>query len=410
MSACARQQCLLRLLFCRRVWQAQIAVKEIGEVAAIKEAEVRLGAIDRMFLIEDQWEFDRCTLLLPKIPTIDLKAESLLVIMSWKYSARTLKGVESEGDTLVIKIDQAKPPGAIADSYHPPKFLVFKIPAWHGPIRFEVNGESSFTIPRGEAVVRQSEKVWEEILRIHSGGRATPAQMVRYYKLRSPGTTEEEIKRVILTDKRKLLAFEPASIYPMLFRELIDIRARPVIPRIFDLIESMGPFDKAFEPAFKAVVGIGGPDVLDHCKKGLKSWNPRSRHAAMLILRDLSLPESRPLAYDHLGDVQQEVARCALDLLHHIGTTKDDVPAMIRALEEIERYHLTPEKERPNWAVYSTDVGSSIMFRLASLGPEAKAALPILERFATDPRLPGLFQPDAKNAIEKIKPAPPKAQ
>lgn len=57
----------------------------------------------------------------------------------------------------------------------------------------------------------------------------------------------------------------------MLFWELIDIRSRSINPRIFDLIESMGPHDKAFEPAFKAVVGIGGPDVLDQCKEGLKS-------------------------------------------------------------------------------------------------------------------------------------------
>jgi hypothetical protein len=331
---------LVAMLFLSvRSVHAQITVNELGAIEAIREGEHRLGAIDRMFLIEDQWELDRCASLLPKLPKVDLKAESLLVITSWKYTARTLKGVQPEGDTLAIKIDQAKPPAAIADSYHPPKFLVFKIPTWHGPVRFEVNGEPSFTIPRGEALVRQSEEVWEEILRIHSGGRPKPEQIVRYYKLRSPDASEQEIKRVFITDKRKYLAFNSALLYPMLFRDLIDVRARPVIPRIFDLIESMGQHDNAFEPAFKAVVGIGGPDVLDHCKKGLKSWNPRSRHAAMLILRDLSLPDSRPLAHEHLGDVQQEVARCALDLLHHIGTTKEDVPAMIRALEEIERYH-----------------------------------------------------------------------
>jgi HEAT repeat protein len=168
----------------------------------------------------------------------------------------------------------------------------------------------------------------------------------------------------------------------------------------------MGPFDKAFDPAWKAVIGIGGPDVLDQCKKALKSWNPRSRHAAILILRDLGLPESRPIAGELLGDLQQEaVARCALNLLYRLGITKEDVPAMVEALAKIQNYYLAPVKDRPKTPTYGGDVATSIIFALGSLGPDAKAALPVLDRFATDFPLPA-FQADAKGAIEKIKSAP----
>jgi hypothetical protein len=209
-----------------------------------------------------------------------------------------------------------------------------------------------------------------------------------------------------LSDKRKVQAFESTAIYQMLFRDLINMRARSTIPRIFELIESMGRFDKAFDPAFKTVVGIGGPDVLDQCKKALTSWNPRSRHAAILVLRDLGLPESRLIAGELLGDLQQaEVARCALDLLYKIGITKDDVPAMVRALEKIQNYYLTPEQDRPKTGTYGGDVATSIMFALGSLGPDASAALPVLDRFANDFPIPA-FQADAKGAIEKIKSAP----
>jgi hypothetical protein len=190
----------------------------------------------------------------------------------------------------------------------------------------------------------------------------------------------------------------------MLFCKLSDMRARPLVPRIFALIDSMGAHDAAFEPAFRAVIGIGGPDVLDYCKNALKSWNPRSRHAAMLILRDMGLPESRSLAHEHLADLHQPVGRCAMDLLHRIGITKEDVPAMIGELEEIEEFFLLPQDERPKIDHYSADVATSMMYALGSLGSDAKQALPILERFATDRRLSTpLIQADAKDAIEKIK-------
>jgi hypothetical protein len=381
-----------------------VAVEDFGKVKVVKDGEHRFGATELTFLIEDQWEFERCALLLPNLPKIDLKTESLLVIMSWKSRPRTLQSIHSEDETLVIQVNEAKPAGFEARFYEPPDFLVFKIRAWSGPVRFELNGNNEFTIVRGEALAKRGNELWEEILRLHSGGRPTREQVVTYYKRRAPDTSDEEIRRIIFTDKNKYLAVDPASLYPILFRELIDTRARTIIPRIFQLIESMGQHDKAFDQAFKAVVGIGGPEVLDHCRKGLKSWNPRSRHAAMLILRDLGLPESRSLAHEHLASMQQEVARCALDLLYRIGTTKEDAPAMISALEEIERFYLTPPNERPKVAHYSSDVGTSIMYRLGSLGPDAEAALPVLERFAIDPRLPvPSFQPDAKKAIEKIR-------
>jgi hypothetical protein len=80
----------------------------------------------------------------------DLRKESLLILMNWKWRPRSIEFVRSEGDTLVIGVQEGQPPGAIADSYHPPKYLVARLPIWSGPVRFEVNGKRRFTIERDE--------------------------------------------------------------------------------------------------------------------------------------------------------------------------------------------------------------------------------------------------------------------
>lgn len=380
-----------------------VPVEKLGSVEVVKSGEHRFGAKERMFLIEDQWEYDRCKLLLPKLPAIDVRKESLLVIMSWKSRARSLLTVESEGEAMVIRVQQQKSPRWSSGPYYPPDFHVFKLPLWSGPVLFEVNDKPQFTILRGKALEERSAELWEEILRIHSGGDATLQQIMDYYERRAPGMPKEEISRHISTDMKKHRSYVSASLNSTLFRELIDIRARPTIPRIFDLIESMGPHDQAFNPAWQAVVGIGGPDVVDHCKKALSSWNPRSRHAAMLILRELGLPGTRPLAQAHLVDIQNRaVGRCAVDLLYRLGVTKGDIPAMVKALEEISAFHLTPLNERPKLN-YSDDLGHEIMVVLGSMGPEAEEALPVLEKLAENPDIPAVAKDDAKKAIEKIR-------
>jgi hypothetical protein len=384
--------------------KTKIDVEEIGPIEPIREAEHRLGGHDRLFLIEDEWEFKRCSLLLPKLPAINSNTESLLMVMSWKSMPRSLRGVDSDGDTLVIKLDEAEPPKIRNGSYQPPEFLAFKLPAWKGQVRIEINGEPIITILRGAALTDRSNGIWEEILRLHSGGRPTLPQQVRRYKRMWRDKSDGEIKLHIMENKEKFLREDVAPYYNLLFSDLVDIRAKPILPRIFELIDTMGPHDRAFEPAFKSAVGIGGPEVLVQCEKAFKSRNDRSRHAAILILRDLGLPESRHLAYANLADPYQAIGRCSLDLLHRIGTTKDDVPHLIKALEEIERFYVTPKEQRPKVKFYSGDVASSIIYVLGNLGPDATDALPTLQRLATDPRLPlPGFRPDAEAAIKKIK-------
>jgi hypothetical protein len=229
---------------------------------------------------------------------------------------------------------------------------------------------------------------------------------MEYCERSAPDMPKEEISRVIRTDMKRIRARVTASLYGTLFRELVDTRAQPAIPRIFDLIESMGPHDAAFQHAFKAVVGIGGPEVVDHCMKALASWNPRSRHAAMLILRDLGLPETRSLARAHLVDFQNPaVGRVSMSLLRRLRITREDVPAMVQALEQIEEFFLSPPNERPNVG-HSDSLGHEIMMGLGSLGPAAQDALPILGRITTNPQFPVVAQNNAKKAIEKIRGTP----
>ncbi len=68
------------------------------------------------------------------------------MVMSWPRMARVLKSIEVVEKTLVIKLDQEASVLIETKDYRPPKFLVFKLPAWQGPVRVEVNGEPSFTI------------------------------------------------------------------------------------------------------------------------------------------------------------------------------------------------------------------------------------------------------------------------
>jgi hypothetical protein len=382
-----------------------ISIVEIGEVEAIKDAEFRLGGTDRIFLIEDEWDVNRCGQLLPKLPKVDLTKECLLVVMSWKHTARTLKSVDRERDTLVVSLDEEKPPLVRADSYHPPKFLVVKLPAWKGPVRVEINGEPRFTILRGSKLVKRTDEIWEEILRIHSGGRPTTTQIIRNTKRTWPDVSDEEIKRDILLNKDKYYRIDPAAYYDLLFRDLVDIRAKPAIPRIFALIESMGKHDKASQPATEALIGIGGPEVIEQCKIAMKSWNPRARATAMGLLAAFATPDMRGMAREKIAELDRSTALNALEILRRIGITKDDVPSLIRALEKVEEYYTASPKDRPKLAEgYDGEMGTRLIYSLGELGPDAAEAIPILERFTTDPRLPLLaFQKNAQEAIDKTK-------
>lgn len=383
----------------------KITTEKIGEVEAVRGAESRIGGTDRIFLIEDDWELNRCTQLLPKLPQIDTAKECLLVVMSWPKRPRAMKSIEVEADTLVVKLDQ--PPSAMVETadYRAPKFLVFKLPAWRGPVRVEINGEPSFTIPRGEDLVKRSHEVWEEILRLHSGGRPTLPQQVRRHKRIWHDMTDDEIKLHIMENKEKFWREDPVPYYDLLFQDLIDMRAKPIVPRIFALIESMGKHDKASIPATEALVGIGGPEVIEQAKIAMKSWNPRARATAMRIMAEFALPEMRGMAREKIAELDRSAAFHSMKILLRLGITKDDVPHLIHALEQVEKYYSVDPSERPKLENgYSGEIGRSLIYQLGELGPDAAEALPILERFTTDPRLPLLaFQKNAQEAIDKIK-------
>jgi hypothetical protein len=389
---------------------AKAPFEEIGEVQPIEDGEHRIGGTDRIFLVEDEWELNRCTQLLPKLPQIDTKRESLLVVMSWNSMPRTLKSIEAEQETLVIALNEEKSALERAGSYSPPKFFVYKLPIWVGPVRIEVNDEPRFTILREPELTERSNEIWEEILRLHSGGRPTLAQQVRRYKQMWRDMSEQEIKLHIMENKDQFRREDVAPYYALLFRDLVDMRAKPAIPRIFALIESMGKHDEAQRPATEALIGIGGSELVEHCHVARKSWNPRSRATGMGLLAAFALPDMRELARELIAELDRTMSLNALQILKRIGITKEDVPAMIHALEQVESFYKAKPEERPKLEYYDGEMGTRLIYALGELGADAEEALPVLERFTSDPRLPlRAFQADAQNAINKIKQSAPNA-
>jgi hypothetical protein len=387
-----------------------IQFHELGAVQSIEDAEHRLGTRDRVFVIENQWEFDRCKILLPKLPAVDLRSESLLVLMSWKSAQMSLNSAESIGDKLKIELNQDKSAREKAGSYEPPEFLIFKLPHWDGPIEFEVNGEARFTVFRGALLEARAKELWGEILRIHSGGRPNLDQEIRHYRRMWPNSTYEEVRELLVSNKEKYHSIDRENIYRLLFHDLIDAGAKPAVPRIFALIESMGKHDKAFGPACDALVGVGGPEVVEQSEKALDSWNPESRQAAMGVLGTLALPETRELAREKLVHGDGRMTHGAMNLLRRLGVRQDDVPAMIDALTQIEQFYLGKTRRKfvsrtdeMSNSVHVAETAHGIIYALGELGPKADAAVSVLERFATDARLPQPgYRAEARRAIEQI--------
>jgi hypothetical protein len=210
-----------------------------------------------------------------------------------------------------------------------------------------------------------------------------------------------------LQEKKYLIDLE--TLYYQLFRNLIDLRARSAVPRIFSLIDSMdtmGQNDNAFDPAWKALVAIGGPEVVAGCKQALLSRNHQSRVAAILVLRDMALPETRSIAYAHLAGPDMQLARCSLNLLNNLGLTKQDVPNLVQAIQELESRMFDPSQKE---AVKITGTGSSedinsLIYTIGTLGSEASDAIPALEQLASHPRFPlsKTLQKYAQDALIKI--------
>jgi len=392
--------------FAFSVHPSDIAFKEVGQLDGIGGSETRFGTRDRMIFVDDVWELDRCARLIPDLPWIDLRKESLLILMNWKWQPRSIESVHSEGDTLIIGLKEPPPPTAIADSWHPPKYLVARLPVWPGPVRFEVNGQLRFTMERGEKLAKLADQIWEEILTLHSGGRVNRIEFVRYLKSRSPNISDQEAIEAAF-DKTKLLSTPAAAVYPMLFAELVDIRARPIIPRIFELLKATGKFDPILEHANNSLIGIGGPEVIVHAKEALNSLNPRCRETTMRALAGIGDPEARPIAYECFNSADLAAVRDGLTLLNGIGPRREDVPEIVRGMQQFESLLFDPQiaTRTVSYGSASEEQISTAIYTLGSLGAQAEDALPTLEQMATKPRYPlsTSLQEPAQKAVEKIK-------
>jgi hypothetical protein len=388
-----------------------VEAKEFGELPFIKDGEFRLGEYGRMFLIENQWEWDRCKRVVPELPKIDLEQQSLLAIVAGAKQKRTFESANADNEQLVVAVQQPPRPRFETLDYHPPKLIVVGIPAWRGPVRFDLNGHPQFTILRGQALEQKVDEIWEEILRLHSGGHVSDENYIRYFQQRRPEPlTEDEIRRVKTQYWQKMKsrsAPEASMMYSILFRDLAQLQAKPVTPRIWKLIDSMGQFDKAFDPAWKTLVAIGGSEVEVGCRTALKSENPRSRSAAALVLRDLAAPDTRIDAHHMLATGDGQLVRLGGELLRRIGFAQHDVLPMLTAIERIENETIKNDRAYSTISHFSIEDIDSMIFALGSLGQTAEKALPTLERIAEGKgypafaRTPGL----ARDAIEKIRPS-----
>jgi hypothetical protein len=386
---------------------AAVEAEQLGVLDCIRDGEHRLGGTDRMFLVEDQWEWDRCARLIVGLPKVDLQTESLLVVMSWPRRPRTFEGVNSEGEQLIINVREPAQEGWESGHYLPPKFIVVRVPRWTGPVQFRLNDFERFTLLRGEAHEKKIHEIWEEILRLHSGGRPTADQYVRTFQYRrAEPLTEDQIRQGKAKYFVEMKAGRVTSgrVYPVLFRDLIDLRAHQLAPRIFHFLEAMGQHDPTFDFVVRTLTALGGDDVVARCSQALNSPNARSRHAAMIVLANFVLPETRRLAHAHLADFDLTMARVAMNLLTRLGSKSEDVPVLIRSLNKLETKIFSEDRNPLGHPGAGLEEIEGFIYVLKSLGPDAREALPTLKRVAADRRYPGFSRaPElAREAVAQI--------
>ncbi|QDT74557.1 HEAT repeat domain-containing protein [Lacipirellula limnantheis] len=376
----------------------EVVVEQFGLFDGIPDAIHRLGNINRIFLIEDDWELERCRLLIPKLPENNPPTKSLLVVTSWPNSARTLDTVSVDGDALVIAITQKKQENYIRSGMGDgPRFIVVGLPRWNGPVKILVNGELAFTILRGEALEEFTYKTWEDFLRLHSGGRPTGGLLRRYWKQQWPTITDDQV----VEKMKQFRMVNPEPFYRVFMSDLVDTRARGVLPKLFTLFDAMGDHDKAFTPAWQAAVAIGGPDLVAHCCKALESPNLRSRHAAMLILKTLGLPDTRDVAYQHLADSESWMAVQALMMLQVIGPASDDAEHMVDALRKLTATWKDPPPYDPRTGNRTIEPINGLIFALStSENPSNEVVGVIQELERTFPNVS--VQKNARDALERM--------
>jgi hypothetical protein len=390
------------------VQPTDVAFKEVGQLEGIKDAEFRLGGRNRMIFVDDIWELDRCARLIPDLPWINVRKESLAILMNWTTRPRSIKTIHTNDATLVVEVEEKE---VEPERNHPEghgQFYVAHLPKWEGPIRFELQGKPQFTILRGEALDQRANQIWEEILRLHSGGYVNRIELAHYYQNLWPSATDQQIVEDVFKDKNKLITTPAKVVYPMLFGELVNIRARSVIPRVFELIQSTGKFDPILEEAGKSLIGIGGPELVQNCKQAIESSNPRSREAAMGVLATIGDPDTRALAYDLMfNGTDLRRIRGGLSILCGIGPQKADVPEIVKSMQRLESllFSTTNYDRGPEFEGSSSDDICAFIYTLSNLGSQAEDALPVLEQMAEKPRfeLSSSLKEAARKAVAKIK-------
>ena len=386
-----------------------VSFKDLGALDTVAEVHSRLGSMYPMFLIEDHADFHRHMQLFPNLPKVNFGSEAILIVTSWHQRPRSVQFARREGEQLVLGVERPPPPEIHVMDYAPPIVKAYALPAWPGSVRFELDGREEFTVLRGEELEARVEELCNEILRIRSGGRPTREQYLRRYRKMWPKATEEELHAGVAKLRNETLK-DPMPFYTMLLRELGDMRARPAIPRIFDLMDRMEDTDQPFSAARKAIVAIGGAEAVTRCKAAFRSRNDVSRLAGMLILRDFGLPETREIAHAHLHDPYAPVGRVSLDLLHRLGHDVSDVPELVRAIRELEESIFSEDSaqarlRRRGGGAYDI---LTLIGRLGYIGPEASMAIPELEQIASIPKYPEsrILQEAAKEALAEIRAKP----
>lgn len=361
----------------------------VAEIRGNEDAHVRIGDFQRMFIIDNQWDLRRYSMLIPDLPQIDTSQDLLVVVVSWPLRSRSFTAAcIQDGTTLAIEIGEAPPPQVADGMYRPPTFLIAQTHAWSGPISFSVNGKHHHTILRGEVLARQSRELWQEIERVHKGGEPTRERALRYWRhshFRDSNLSDDEI----LLKTAEYGIADREAYFEFAFNELARIGPAPILPELIAFAERMEQHDPAQSGLANTLIALGGQPVVDSCKRLLQSENVYARRLGIGVLITFGFPEFRPIAIAALFDTDESVIRGALELLNRIGLNETDVDYLLDVIE------LAEERDFKTYSIVT-----SILYDLGELGAKAQGAIGTLQRLTSaDNKLVARY---ATEALEKI--------
>ncbi|TWT99997.1 hypothetical protein Pla108_09410 [Botrimarina colliarenosi] len=363
-------------------------------------AEAKFGLRDRIFIVQDAWELERCRRLLPDFPPIDIRTEHAVIVPSWRWRRREIESIESEGDDLVVRIKQSpRPrPGTITTTdYVPPDLFVAKAPVCGGTVRFLINDRLDHVVLRGDALAARTTDLLADLLAWKSGRRWTAEEWLARYRYEYRNKLDGEELDDALTVFRRDYTERRCRV---ILKELAQLQDRTVTPRLVGVAAWLGPHDAMVGHLRQTLVALGGNETVRACELLLELENEQARLVAILALSDLSIPSTRPMAHAHLADSCDAAARTAKTLLHQLGLSVEDVAPITEAIEALERQAQAKGADcRAKWAL-----ANSLVSILEALGPEAESAIPLLTRLATGP--PNCFsdqiRPKANDALAAI--------